>query len=130
MAMSDRPLSPHLQIWRWNVTMALSILHRVSGVGLGLGSLLLAWWLIAAASGPEAFATVQGFIGSIIGRLVLFGFTVSLFFHLCNGVRHLVWDVGYGFDIKTAERSAWFVVAATVVLTLIAWIAGYAMRGA
>ena len=130
MAMSDRPLSPHLQIWRWNVTMALSILHRVTGVGLGLGSLLLAWWLIAAASGPEAFATVQGFIGSIIGRLVLFGFTVSLFFHLCNGVRHLVWDVGYGFDIKTAERSAWFVVAATVVLTLIAWIAGYAMRGA
>lgn len=130
MAMSDRPLSPHLQIWRWNVTMALSILHRVSGVGLGIGSLLLAWWLIAAASGPETFATVQGFIGSIVGRLVLFGFTVSLFFHLCNGVRHLVWDVGYGFDIKTAERSAWFVVAATIVLTLVAWIAGYAMRGA
>ena len=130
MAMSDRPLSPHLQIWRWNVTMALSILHRVTGVGLGLGSLLLAWWLIAAASGPDAFATAQGFIGSIVGRLVLLGFTASLFFHLCNGVRHLVWDVGYGFDVKTAERSAWFVVAATAVLTLIAWIAGYAMRGA
>ncbi len=129
MAMSERPLSPHLQIWRWNVTMALSILHRATGVGLGLGALLLAWWLIAAASGPEAFATAQDFMGSILGRLILLGFTAALFFHLCNGVRHLVWDVGYGFEMATAERSAWFVVAATVVLTLIAWIAGYAMRG-
>jgi succinate dehydrogenase / fumarate reductase cytochrome b subunit len=130
MAMSDRPLSPHLQIWRWNVTMTLSILHRITGVGLGLGSLLLAWWLIAAASGPDAFATAQGFMGSILGRLILLGFTASLFFHLCSGVRHLVWDLGYGFDVPTAERSAWFVVAAAVVLTLVAWIAGYAMRGA
>lgn len=129
MAMSERPLSPHLQIWRWNVTMALSILHRATGVGLGLGALLLAWWLIAAASGPEAFATAQDFMGSILGRLILLGFTAALFFHLCNGVRHLVWDVGYGFEMATAERSAWFVIAATVVLTLVAWIAGYAMRG-
>jgi succinate dehydrogenase / fumarate reductase cytochrome b subunit len=129
MAMSERPLSPHLQIWRWNVTMALSILHRATGVGLGLGALLLAWWLIAAASGPEAFATAQDFMGSILGRLILLGFTAALFFHLCNGVRHLVWDVGYGFEVATAERSAWFVIAAAVVLTLVAWIAGYAMRG-
>lgn len=130
MAMSDRPLSPHLQIWRWNVTMALSIAHRATGVGLGLGALMLAWWLIAAASGPEAFATAQGFMGSILGRLILFGFTAALFFHLCNGIRHLVWDMGYGFEVATAERSAWLTIAATVVLTLIAWIAGYAMRGA
>jgi succinate dehydrogenase / fumarate reductase cytochrome b subunit len=130
MAMSDRPLSPHLQIWRWNVTMALSIVHRATGVGLGLGALMLAWWLIAAASGPEAFATAQGFMGSILGRLILLGFTAALFFHLCNGIRHLVWDMGYGFEVATAERSAWFTIAATVVLTLIAWIAGYAMRGA
>lgn len=129
MAAGDRPLSPHLQIWRWNVTMALSILHRITGVGLGLGSLLLAWWLIAAASGPEAFAAAQGFMGSILGRLLLFGFTLSFFLHLCNGVRHLVWDVGYGFDVATAERSAWFTIAAGVALTLIAWIAGYAMQG-
>jgi succinate dehydrogenase / fumarate reductase cytochrome b subunit len=129
MAMSDRPLSPHLQIWRWNVTMALSILHRATGVGLGLGALLLAWWLIAAASGPEAFAAAQGFMGSVLGRLILLGFTASLFFHLCNGVRHLVWDMGYGFEVATAERSAWFTIAATVVLTLVAWIVGYAMRG-
>jgi succinate dehydrogenase / fumarate reductase, cytochrome b subunit len=130
MASSDRPLSPHLQIWRWNVTMALSILHRVTGVGLGLGTLLLAWWLIAAASGPEAFAAAQGFMGSIAGRLILLGFTAALFFHLCNGVRHLVWDAGYGFDVAVAERTAWLTVAATVLLTLVAWIAGYAMRGA
>lgn len=129
MASSDRPLSPHLQIWRWNVTMALSILHRAAGVGLGLGTLLLAWWLIAAASGPEAFATAQAFLGSILGRLVLLGFTAALFFHLCNGVRHLVWDAGYGFEVATAERTAWLTVAATVLLTLVAWIAGYAMRG-
>lgn len=130
MATSERPLSPHLQIWRWNVTMALSIAHRATGVGLGLGALLLAWWLIAAASGPDAFAVVQGFLGSIVGRLVLLGFTASLFFHLCNGVRHLVWDAGYGFEMATAERSAWLTIAATAVLTLLAWIAGYAMRGA
>lgn len=129
MASSDRPLSPHLQIWRWNVTMALSILHRATGVGLGLGALLLAWWLIAAAGGPEAFATAQAFMGSILGRLILLAFTAALFFHLCNGLRHLVWDAGYGFEMATAERTAWLTVAATVVLTLIAWIAGYAMRG-
>lgn len=129
MAMSERPLSPHLQVWRWNVTMALSFLHRATGVGLGLGSLLLAWWLIAAASGPEAFGTAQDFMGSILGRLLLLGFTASLFLHLCNGLRHLFWDVGYGFEIATAERSAWLVIAAAAVLTLVAWIAGYAMRG-
>lgn len=129
MAMSERPLSPHLQVWRWNVTMALSILHRATGVGLGLGSLLLAWWLIAAASGPEAFATAQDFMGSILGRLILLGFTAALFLHLCNGLRHLFWDMGYGFEIATAERTAWLVLAAAAVLTLVAWIAGYAMRG-
>lgn len=109
--------------------MALSILHRITGVGLGIGALLLAWWLIAAASGPDAFATAQAFMGSIIGRLLLFGFTLAFFLHLCNGVRHLVWDLGYGFDVPTAERSAWFVIVAAAVLTIIAWIAGYAMRG-
>src|SRR3546814_20738701 len=118
MAMSERPLSPHRQVWRWNVTMALSILHRATGVGLGLGSLLLAWWLIAAASGPEAFATAQDFMGSILGRLILLGFTAALFLHICNGLRHLFWDMGYGFEIATAERTAWLVLAAAAVLTL------------
>lgn len=129
MASAERPLSPHLQVYRWQITMALSILHRITGVGLGIGTILLAWWLIAAASGPEAFETVQWFMGSIIGRLILLGFTVALFYHLCNGVRHLFWDVGYGLDIPTMTRTGWIVIVATVVLTLVAWVAGYGMRG-
>lgn len=129
MTSSNRPLSPHLQVYKPQITSVLSILHRITGVGLGLGTLLLAWWLIAAAAGPEAFATAQSFLGSIIGRLLLLGFTVALFYHLTNGIRHLVWDAGYGFELKTVTASGWTVTAATVVLTLIAWVAGYAMRG-
>lgn len=129
MTSSNRPLSPHLQVYKPQITSVLSILHRITGVGLGLGTLLLAWWLIAAAAGPEAFATAQSFLGSIIGRLLLLGFTVALFYHLTNGIRHLVWDAGYGFELKTVTASGWTVIAATVVLTLIAWVAGYAMRG-
>jgi succinate dehydrogenase / fumarate reductase cytochrome b subunit len=129
MASQNRPLSPHLQIYKPQISSVLSILHRITGVGLGLGTLLLAWWLIAAAAGPEAFATAQGFIGSFLGQLILFGFTVALFYHLSNGIRHLAWDLGYGFDLATMAKSGWAVVVATAVLTLIAWIAGYAMRG-
>ena len=129
MARSDRPLSPHLQIYRPQWTMVLSMLHRITGVGLGLGALLLAWWLVAAASGPEAFSAAQAVMRSIPGRCVLLGLTFSLFYHLSNGIRHLFWDVGIGFELKAARASGWFVLALAVVLTLASWYAGYAMRG-
>ncbi len=130
MATQDRPLSPHLQVYRPQITSMLSILHRVTGVGLGAGTLLIAWWLIAAATGPEAFETAQAFLGSLFGRLILFGFTWALFYHLCNGIRHLVWDAGYGYDLDSVTKTGWLVLVASVVLTVLAWIAGYGMRGA
>lgn len=128
MAADNRPLSPHLQVYRWQVTMAVSILHRVTGVGLGLGLLLLTWWLVAAASGPEYFDFVQAIMTSMVGRVLLFGFTLALFFHACNGIRHLVWDLGYGFEIGTARRSSWVVIVAAVVLTVLTFVLGYALR--
>ncbi|HSA79429.1 MAG TPA: succinate dehydrogenase, cytochrome b556 subunit [Geminicoccaceae bacterium] len=123
MARSERPLSPHLQIYRWYLTMALSIGHRVSGIGLALGLLLLTWWLLALASGPEAFATVEAVKDSWIGVLVLFGYTFVLFYHLGNGIRHLVWDAGYGFDIRVAAQSGLAVLAFAGAMTLLVWLA-------
>lgn len=124
MSANERPLSPHLQIYKPQLTSALSILHRLTGVALGFGTLLLVWWLAAAAAGPEAFATAQGFIGSWLGLLLLFGWSVALFYHLCNGIRHLFWDAGYGFELPQAYASGWAVVIATGVLTLLAWVVG------
>ena len=129
MQRSERPLSPHLQVYRPQLTSILSILHRLTGVGLAVGTLLLVYWLAAAASGPDAFATAQDLVGSFLGRLLLFGWTFSLFFHLCNGVRHLAWDAGYGFELEQVYRSGWFVVGASVVLTLGFWVLGYSMMG-
>ncbi len=119
-----RPLSPHLQIYRWQITNSLSILHRLTGVALSVGTLLLLYWLVAAALGPSAFATAQAVIGSWFGRLLLFGWSVALFYHLCNGLRHLAWDAGYGFSLPEVTRSGMAVLGATAVLTLAAWIAG------
>jgi len=121
MAKSERPLSPHLQIYRWQIHMVLSILHRMSGVALAAGLVLWVYWLAAAARGPEAYATAQTVLGSPLGLLVLFGFSVALFFHFCNGIRHLVWDTGAGFALDSVTRSSWFVVGATAVLTVLAW---------
>jgi succinate dehydrogenase / fumarate reductase cytochrome b subunit len=129
MISSNRPLSPHLQVYRPQITSTLSILHRLTGIALAVGTLLLTYWLVAAASGPEAFATAQGLIGSFIGRLLLFGWSFALFYHLCNGIRHLFWDAGYGFEIETAQRSGLAAVAGAVVLTVICWVAGYMMMG-
>jgi len=129
MSSSNRPLSPHLQVYRLPLLANLSILHRITGVALAVGTLLLTYWLVAAASGPEAFATAQAVVGSFFGRLLLFGWSVALFYHLCNGIRHLFWDAGYGFEIETAQRSGLIVVGAAVLLTLICWIAGYLMMG-
>jgi succinate dehydrogenase / fumarate reductase cytochrome b subunit len=126
MISDPRPLSPHLQIYRWQLTSVLSILHRISGVALAVGAILLVSWLGAAADGPESYARMQRFLGSWIGLVLLFGWSVALFYHLCNGIRHLMWDTGRGLDLKSVYASGWTVLAATAVLTLIAWIAGLA----
>ncbi len=126
----NRPTSPHLSIYKPQISSIPSITHRITGVGLGAGTVWLAWWLIAAASGPEAFATVQAFSGSIIGRLLLLGFTWAICFHFINGVRHLIWDLGYGFDLKSMEMSGWFTVYGSVGLTGLIWVAAIMMRGA
>jgi succinate dehydrogenase / fumarate reductase, cytochrome b subunit len=122
MAQASRPLSPHLQIYRWYLTMALSIAHRVTGAGLTVGLLLLTWWLMALAGGPESFATVRAVMDNFLGGLVLFGFTLFVFYHTLNGVRHLVWDLGHGLDKAAAHQSGIVVVAGSVILTLLTWI--------
>ncbi len=127
MSADNRPLSPHLQVYRWQWTMALSILHRMTGVALAIGTLLFVYWLAAAASGPAAFETAQTVIGSWIGRLCLFGWTFALFYHLCNGIRHLVWDAGFGFELDNAFRSGLAVVGVSGALTLLSWIMGYSV---
>jgi len=129
MAQGERPLSPHLEIYKPQLTMVLSITHRFTGVGLAVGTLFLTWWLIAAAMGPEAYAFTQWIYGTWLGTLVLFGFSVSLFYHLCNGIRHLFWDVGLGYEMETVYRSGWSVVAATAVLTFAAWAIGLGVVG-
>ncbi|MGE5546938.1 MAG: succinate dehydrogenase, cytochrome b556 subunit [Solirubrobacterales bacterium] len=121
MSTRSRPLSPHLQIYRLPLLALMSISHRATGVALAMGLIVLAWWLGAAAYGPDAFATVQAFLGSILGRLVLFAFSVALFYHLSNGIRHLLWDTGWGYEIPQAYGSGRVVLAATAVLTVIAW---------
>lgn len=119
-----RPLSPHLQVYRPQLTSILSILHRATGIALSLGVLYLAVWVMCASAGPETYAKFQGFNSSIVGRFVLGGWLFCMFYHLFNGIRHLFWDAGYGFEIKDAYRSGWLVVAASLVATVIAWIAG------
>jgi succinate dehydrogenase cytochrome b subunit len=120
-----RPLSPHLQIYRWPVTMMTSITHRATGVALAAGTVLLAWWLVALASGPGAYAAFRTAAASPIGLVVLFGFVWSLAFHLLNGIRHLAWDVGLGFAVPTAARSGVLVIVASVLLAIIVFAMGY-----
>jgi succinate dehydrogenase / fumarate reductase cytochrome b subunit len=120
----ERPISPFMfPTWyRFQVTSVLSILHRFTGIALAAGSLLLASWLIAVAAGGELFATVHAFIASPVGALLLFGWSVAFFYHLCNGIRHLVWDAGYGFELRRAYRSGYAVLIATVLLTALTWL--------
>ena len=122
MASDNRPLSPHLQIYRPQLTSVLSIAHRGAGIALGVGAAFFAWWLLAAASGPEAYGYAQAFFGSALGIVVLAGFTFALFYHLSNGIRHLFWDAGMGLELDRAYRSGWAVVAAAIVLTAGAWV--------
>jgi succinate dehydrogenase / fumarate reductase cytochrome b subunit len=130
MASQNRPLSPHLQVYKPQLTSVMSIMHRATGIALAVGTLLLLCWLIAAATGERAFNDVQAFNASWIGRLLLLGWSYALFYHLCNGIRHLFWDAGKGFELDAAYRNGWLVVAASVVLTAAAWIWGYASMGA
>jgi succinate dehydrogenase / fumarate reductase cytochrome b subunit len=129
MEKSQRPLSPHLQIYRPQLTSLLSITHRAAGIALMLGTLVLVYWLLAAASGAEAYASAQRLLGSWPGRIALLGFTFALFFHLCNGIRHLFWDVGLGFELKTAYASGKAVVVVAIAMTVLAWALAYAVRG-
>jgi succinate dehydrogenase / fumarate reductase cytochrome b subunit len=128
-AARPRPLSPFVTIYRWPVTMATSIAHRVTGVGLALGTMVLAWWLIAIASGPEAYQSFNTVAASWIGQIGLFGFAWSLAYHFLNGIRHLAWDTGYGFDIKTADATGWLVIVLSVVLTVGAFALVYTGHG-
>ena len=129
MEKSQRPLSPHLQIYRPQLTSVLSITHRATGIALVLGTLVLVYWLLAAASGAEAYGSAQQLLGSWPGRILLLGFSFALFFHLCNGIRHLFWDAGLGFELKTAYASGKAVIAVAIAMTLLAWALAYAMRG-
>jgi len=121
-----RPLSPHLQTYRWPVTMLSSILHRATGVALSVGCLLLVWWLVAAAGSPGYFAMVEGFIGSWLGVLMLLGWVAALSYHVLNGVRHLLWDTGRGFAHEGLNGTSYVVLGATAVLTLLVWVIGFA----
>ncbi|RYE34116.1 MAG: succinate dehydrogenase, cytochrome b556 subunit [Hyphomicrobiales bacterium] len=123
-----RPLSPHLQIYRWSWTMAMSIAHRVTGTGLYLGTVLIAAWLVAAASGPAAFDTAQAIAGSLLGRLVLFLYSFSLIHHMVGGLRHFVWDMGKGYDPETRMNMAKFSPVVSGGLTVLIWIAALVLR--
>ncbi len=120
-AKSSRPLSPHLQVYRWQLTMTMSILHRISGAALVAGLAAVVWMLLAAATGPEAWESFTGVAGSLIGRVALFGWSVALYYHLFNGIRHLAWDCGKLFEIKDAYLAGYMVWAATGLLTFLTW---------
>ncbi|WP_460449666.1 succinate dehydrogenase, cytochrome b556 subunit [Alsobacter sp. SYSU BS001988] len=125
---TQRPLSPHLQIFRLYLTMLMSILHRITGAALYFGTVILVVWLVAAATGRSGFEQVQWFLGSILGRLILFGYTWALIHHLIGGVRHLVWDVGLGFGPEARENMARLNIIGSVVLTILIWVVAYAVR--
>jgi succinate dehydrogenase / fumarate reductase, cytochrome b subunit len=128
-AKRTRPLSPNIQIYRPQLTSVLSIANRMTGVVLSVCAVVLVVWLLAAATGPEAYAAVQDAIASWIGQIVLFGCTFAFFLHFCGGIRHLVWDAGYGFDLRSMYASGWAVAAASASLTVTAWVASLFLRG-
>ena len=121
MAQTGRPLSPHLQVYKWQVQMASSILHRATGIILAVGSLLIVWGLAALAAGQDAFATFTACAASPFGTIVMIGWTLAFFYHLANGVRHLVWDTGHGLDVKSANASSVVIFTFTAAATLAVW---------
>jgi succinate dehydrogenase / fumarate reductase cytochrome b subunit len=122
MAAGERPLSPHLQVWRWHVTMLASILHRASGLALHAGAILFVLWLFAIAAGPETYAPVGRFLEGPLGQLGLFGLTTALAYHLGSGLRHLVWDAGYGYQVKFADLTGWIVLAFALAAPVGLWL--------
>ncbi len=124
MAQIERPLSPHIGIYRWQVSSSLSILHRFTGVMLSIGAFVLVGWLVTLAAGYEAYARLIGGLSGIFGRTFLFVWSFSFFYHLCNGVRHLFWDAGIGFDKARAQQTGWVVVAVAATMTVLLWLFG------
>lgn len=124
---NQRPLSPHLQVYRWQITMTMSIMHRASGIVLVVGAFALAWWLLAVAAGGDAYASAAACLASPLGLVALAGFSLAMVYHLLNGIRHLLWDAGLGFDIPDVYRSGYTVAGLTVVLTALIWF--FALRG-
>ena len=119
----DRPLSPHISVYRWPITMTLSILHRATGVAMSVGLVVLAAWLVAAASGADSYAQFTALASTLVGRLLLIGWSYAFFYHLANGIRHLVWDTGRGFEKRQANASAWFVLTLSIGVTAAFWVA-------
>jgi succinate dehydrogenase cytochrome b subunit len=126
----QRPLSPHLSVYRPQITMTMSIVHRITGAALYFGTLLVAVWLMAAASSPESYDRVNWAFGTWLGQLILFGYTWALMHHMLGGVRHLIWDTGAGLEKHTASRIAWATLAGSIPLTVLIWVVGYMVRGA
>ena len=126
---APRPLSPHLQVYKWSWTMAMSVVHRLTGIALYGGIALFAIWLVALASGPSAFDAVQWFFGSPIGYLILFGYTWALCHHMLGGIRHLIWDTGRGFQIWQVNVLSWLTIVSSIALTLALWAFGLTLRG-
>ena len=122
MGQSDRPLSPHLQVYRPQLGSVMSISHRLTGLFLGVGALFLTFWLTSMAGGPSQYATVQALVDSLFGRAILVAWTFSLFYHLCNGIRHLFWDAGYGYDLQSSHLSGWATLITSVLLTAGLWL--------
>lgn len=129
MTTDTRPVSPHLGIYRWQITMTMSIIHRATGMWLAVGTLALVYWLIAAASGPDTYATAHWFFGTWIGQILMWIWTFCLFYHLCNGIRHLFWDAGQGFKIRTFYITGYIVWLVALILTALAIIFAYVPGG-
>jgi succinate dehydrogenase / fumarate reductase cytochrome b subunit len=125
---ANRPLSPHIQIYRWHLTFLMSGFHRATGFAIYFGLLLLVWWLVAAANGPGAFAIANAVLGSWFGLLVLFGFSWGLIHHMLGGIRHLVWDFGHGLDKPAIDRIALATIVGSVVITIVLWAIGLMVR--
>jgi len=126
---STRPLSPHLTIYRWPVTMATSITHRITGVGLSIGAIVLAWWLVSISNGPEGWQSFHALSDTPIGLLVVFGLTWSLVYHFLNGVRHLAWDLGYGYEKNLAERNSMLILGASILVAIAIFAADWTGHG-
>jgi succinate dehydrogenase / fumarate reductase, cytochrome b subunit len=127
--MIDRPLSPHLSIYRPLINMVMSIVHRITGIANYVGTVLIAAWLVAAAMGPEAYGTVNALFGHPLGKLVLLGYSWSLVHHMLGGMRHLIWDTGRGLEIGAVNALSWLTITGSLALTAALWIVGIAVRG-